>query len=78
QVLAANDPLALELFEKYKQVQMPNLRLGPGDLDALLAYLEAQAAAQQKVGQKAAMAQAPGDAGPAHHEHHHAPEGEGK
>jgi hypothetical protein len=28
-MLAAKDPIAMYLFNKYKQVQMPNTRLGP-------------------------------------------------
>jgi protein SCO1/2 len=31
EVLAAKDPIATPLFSKHKQVQMPNLRLGPED-----------------------------------------------
>ncbi|NMG43877.1 c-type cytochrome [Aromatoleum toluvorans] len=41
-VLADKDPVALELFRKYKEVRMPNLRLGDGDVDALIRYIEAQ------------------------------------
>jgi protein SCO1 len=44
-LLAEQDPLATALFAKYKQVQMPNLRLGESDVAALIAYLEAQSAA---------------------------------
>jgi protein SCO1/2 len=46
QLLAAGDPLATALFAQYRQVQMPNLRLGEADVAALLAYLERQDAAQ--------------------------------
>jgi protein SCO1 len=45
QMLAEKDPLATALYEQYKQVQMPNLRLGPEDTESLVAYLEAQGAA---------------------------------
>ena len=38
-VLAEKDPLATALFARYKQVRMPNLRLGKDDVDALIAYL---------------------------------------
>jgi len=41
-LLAEKDPTAMELFAKYKGVQMPNLRLGDGDVQALIGYLEAQ------------------------------------
>jgi protein SCO1/2 len=41
-VLAEKDPVAVALFEKYKQVRMPNLRLSGGDTAAVLNFLEAQ------------------------------------
>jgi protein SCO1/2 len=44
QLLAANDPIATALFAKYKQVVMPNLRLGDGDVAAVLKYIDAHAA----------------------------------
>ncbi len=47
EMLAAKDPLATLLFKQYKQVQMPNLRLGPEDTEYLVKYLEAQAATGQ-------------------------------
>ena len=78
QVLRENDPIATALFAQYKEVRMPNLRLGPEDVDALLAFLEAQGPARQEVDQKAAMALAAGDGNPAPHKHHHGPEGDGK
>lgn len=42
---AAGDPVATALFEQYKAVRMPNLRLGDGDVQALIGYLAAQGAA---------------------------------
>jgi protein SCO1 len=51
-LLAQNDPLAAALFAKYRQVVMPNLRLGDGDVDALLKYIEAQSAAAQTADKK--------------------------
>ena len=47
EVLATNDSIAAALFAKYKEVPMPNLRLGDGDVAALLKYMEAQSAAIQ-------------------------------
>jgi len=44
QLLAANDPIATALFAKYQQVIMPNLRLGDGDVAAVLKYIDAHAA----------------------------------
>jgi protein SCO1/2 len=42
QMLAAKDPIAMALFEKYKGVPMPNLHLNESEIAALLSYLEAQ------------------------------------
>jgi len=44
EVLAEGDPIATALFAKYNQVVMPNLRLGDGDVAAVLNYIEAQGA----------------------------------
>jgi protein SCO1/2 len=41
EVLASGDPVAAALFEKYRQVRMPNLRLGREDVEALLSFLKA-------------------------------------
>ena len=40
EVLAAKDPLATALFKQYKEVRMPNVRLGPDDTEAIVKYLE--------------------------------------
>jgi protein SCO1 len=45
QMLADGDPLAVELLAKYRQVRMPNLRLGNDDVTALISYLEARTGA---------------------------------
>jgi protein SCO1 len=45
QMLADKDPLATSLFKQYKEVRMPNLRLGPEDTEFVVRYLEAQASA---------------------------------
>ena len=42
-VIAEGDPLAIALFEKYKQVRMPNLRLADEDVNALIDFLATQA-----------------------------------
>jgi protein SCO1/2 len=39
-VLAQGDPIAKQLFARYKSVRMPNLRLTTEDVDALLPYIE--------------------------------------
>jgi protein SCO1/2 len=41
-VLAEKDPTATALFEKYKQVIMPNLHLATVDLESLLNFLQTQ------------------------------------
>ncbi len=58
-VLADRDPTAVALFEKYKSVRMPNLRLGSLDVADLLTYLES-------AGTAAAGAQARKEAPHAH------------
>jgi protein SCO1/2 len=71
-VLAEGDPIARELFDKYKQVRMPNLKLGGEDVNVLLTYIKAQqpvaAAATQGADQAAAVK--PGsNHSHAHHQH---------
>lgn len=39
-MLAEQDPLALQLYEQYNRLAMPNLRLGDVEITALLTYLE--------------------------------------
>ena len=46
-MLAQKDPIATALFAKYKQVVMPNLRLGDGDVAAIMKYMDAQSAASR-------------------------------
>jgi protein SCO1/2 len=38
-MIAEKDPIAVELFSKYKEVRMPNLRVGDADMDALINFL---------------------------------------
>ncbi len=44
-VLATGDPIARQLFTRYKNVRMPNLGLSAEDVDALLPYMEQQSRA---------------------------------
>jgi hypothetical protein len=44
-MVAEKDPLATELFQKYKEVQMPNLRLGDVDTARVIEYIEKKSAA---------------------------------
>ena len=46
-LIAGNDPIATELFKKYKQVNMPNLRLAQVDVDALIDYMAAPVASDK-------------------------------
>ena len=39
-VLARKDPIALALAQTYREVRMPNLSLVPGDVDAILRYVD--------------------------------------
>jgi protein SCO1/2 len=51
QMFADQDPVAMKLFKQYKEIRMPNVRLGPDDTEFLVKYLEAQtAAASNQVG----------------------------
>ncbi|HSB73546.1 MAG TPA: SCO family protein [Candidatus Methylomirabilis sp.] len=55
-LLAAQDPLAMELFAKYRNVQMPNLHLGEDDVATLLKYLDGPAVVQEGPGGREAAA----------------------
>lgn len=43
-VIAEKDPTALALFQKYKEVRMPNLRLADGDVETVIKFLEEKTA----------------------------------
>jgi len=45
QLLAEKDPIALDLFNRYKKRVMPNLRLSDADVEALIIYMEASSKA---------------------------------
>lgn len=56
-MLAERDPIAVNLFEKYRNVRMPNQSLGRDDLAAVLSYLEARSnAARERTGKDSARA----------------------
>jgi protein SCO1/2 len=42
QMLAEKDPIAMQLFEQYQKLLMPNLRLSDADVEALIAYMADQ------------------------------------
>jgi protein SCO1 len=54
QMIKNGDPIALDLFRKYKEVNMPNLRLADEDIKALVDYLEAQSAEDKTLPKAAA------------------------
>lgn len=39
QMISDNDPLATALFKRYKEVQMPNLRLNDEDVNSIITYI---------------------------------------
>jgi protein SCO1/2 len=44
-MLAEKDPIAVELFAKYKNVRMPNLDLSAEDVALLLSHIETESIA---------------------------------
>lgn len=48
-LLDEKDPVAVELFERYKRVRMPNLRLADSDVGALMTFLERQQVSSVRV-----------------------------
>lgn len=71
-VLAEGDPIARELFDKYKQVRMPNLKLGEEDVNVLLSHIKAQqtvAAAATQGADRAAAVKPGSNHSHAHHQH---------
>jgi protein SCO1/2 len=67
-MLAQNDPIARQLFDKYKQVRMPNLRLADEEVSALLVYIKAQGIAAET---RQASAREGGQGAEHHHHHQH-------
>jgi protein SCO1/2 len=57
--LAAKDPVAIALFNKYNKVKMPNLHLTPVDVKTLLDYFDGQTAIAQADDSSAKKANAP-------------------
>ena len=51
-VLAEGDPIAVSLFEKYQYARMPNLRLSPDEVAAVLSYVEARSRAPREAARK--------------------------
>ncbi len=57
-VMAEKDPIAVALYLKYKQVNMPNLRMAEQDLSAVLKFLEAQSSGEPQASGHANVAAA--------------------
>jgi len=55
QMLAEKDPVAVELYNKYKQVRMPNLGLSHDEIAALLGQIEKLSPPAQKTARNLAM-----------------------
>jgi protein SCO1/2 len=67
ELLAAGDPVAASLYEKYGKVRMPKLRFAPGEIDAVISYLQTRTAELvEKAKQHAAH---PHTHGQHHHSH---------
>jgi protein SCO1/2 len=64
-VLAEGDATATALFDKYRQVRMPNLNLGDEDVNVLLSHIEARSLEQSPAPTKA------GASAGHEHKHHH-------
>lgn len=43
-MLAEGDPIAVELYETYRNLPMPNMRLNPLEVEALMGYMEEESA----------------------------------
>lgn len=39
-VLADNDPIAVDLYKRYKKIVMPNLRLSDREVEELITYMD--------------------------------------
>ncbi len=66
QMLAAKDPIVMELYSEWGEVLMPNLRLNEVEVNALIEYLDAES---RRVQQSAPVAGAPDAHSPEHHRH---------
>jgi protein SCO1/2 len=40
-LLAEKDPIAVDLYNRYNKIVMPNLKLSDSDVEALIDYMEA-------------------------------------
>jgi len=54
-LLAGKDPIAVELFERYRNVRMPDLRLSSEEIGAILRYIEEQGRRSAVSNRNAAM-----------------------
>jgi protein SCO1/2 len=70
-VLAAGDPTAKALFQKYNRVNMPNLNLGADDVSSLISYLASQSDALSIRGNRQQTAEGKSATQEGHHHHQH-------
>jgi mono/diheme cytochrome c family protein len=71
-MLAEKDAIAAALLAKYKNVVMPNLRLGRDEVEAVVAYLESETAARHASAAMRSVTTSATDSVSAHeHQHHH-------
>jgi hypothetical protein len=77
-MLEEKDPIATALFERYKKILMPNLRMGDLDTAAVIDYLARETAARDKAMKEpgatnpepaASPAEKTSPGGPAAHQH---------
>jgi protein SCO1/2 len=47
-VLADNDPIAVDLYNRYKKIVMPNLRLSDREVEELITYMDVSSNANRK------------------------------
>lgn len=62
-VLEEKDPIIMDLYAKYKNVAMPNMRLNELEVDRLLNYIDTESQRMEKTRSKAAVASTKGTGG---------------
>jgi len=72
-MLAAEDPIALQIYAEYDEVLMPNLQLNPLEVAALIDYIDAETSRLEKERAKASTGSGHGHGG--HHGGHATVEG---
>jgi protein SCO1/2 len=65
EMLAQQDALAVKLFNEYKQITMPNLRLSQDEAEGLLGYIEEESKGVERRAERLRLAAKSGDGGAA-------------